>query len=564
MSRDKIVIVGGNACGAKAAARIKRLNPDADVNVFELGAEVSYAGCGMPFYLSGEVRSERELMSTSNGVVRDASYFNSFKAVKVNTNTRVKDIDRDCKVVLVENRYVSGIKEIPYDRLVLATGSMPVMPDIENRNLKNIYLLSTMDDVRMIKAAMRGSGIKSAVIVGAGLIGLEVADALLKRGIRVTVIEMQNTLMPTLFDREMVFNLQKEITKGGVTLMLNSRVSAFLGDDSGCVRGAISSGREISADMVILSVGVRPNTSLAVKAGLDIGRTGAIRVNRHMQTSDPLIYAGGDCVENRNMITGRAVYAPMGSTANKHGRIIADNICGKSSVFEGVLGTAIFRFKDYNMARSGLTETEAKAAGYDYITVISPSRDRAHFHPESKQIIIKLIVDRKTGCLFGSQIVGLGDVAKRADIVVAAMKNRASIEEISSYDLAYAPPFSAAMDSLITAANIARNKLDGTAESAPPEQVWNMMQNSEDYILLDVRSPMEFAAMKWTDPHVVNIPLEQLRNEIGRIPRDKTIITLCQVGIRSYEAQRILSCSGFTNVKFMDGGFSCWAYEAAS
>lgn len=395
---------------------------------------------------------------------------------------------------------------------------------------------------------------------GGGLIGIEVTESFINQGMNVTIIEKMDKVLPSLLDDEIAFHAHNELKSQGVTLVLGAAVTKINGDDRGNVISVSTAQGDFPADLVLVAIGNKPTVSLAVDAGLDIGATGAIRVDKHLRTSDPSIYAGGDCVENTSIVTGKPMYAPMGSTANKHGRIIADNICGIPSEFPGVMGTVICRVFDINVARTGLTESNARQSGYNVITVLSPAPDRPHFLPEAKLIIIKLIVDSATRKVIGAQIIGPGDVAKRIEVVITAMTQGLKIDDYGNLDLAYAPPFSPAMDNIITAANIAQNKINGIASSLPPREVKEKIDRNDDFILLDVRSPQEFEQVRIDDKRVTLIPLGKLRERSSELPKDKEIIPFCKISLRGYEAQKILEAAGFTNVRFMDGGIVCWPY----
>jgi len=323
----------------------------------------------------------------------------------------------------------------------------------------------------------------------------------------------------------------------------------------------ITDKNELDADLVLMSIGVRPAVDLAKKAGIKIGETGAIEVNQYFQTSDPDIYAGGDCVENIHRLTGSKIFAPMGSTANKHGRSIADHITGLAVPFPGVLGTGICKAFEYNVGCTGLSEKDARVQGYDVETVITPAPDKPHFYPGNAPIIIKLVADKKTEKILGVQILGPGDVAKRIDIVVSAMSFGATAEQLSNLDLAYAPPFSSAMDNIITAAHVMMNKFIGLARAVSALQVKEKLDNNEDFLFLDVRSPGEYKEVRIEHPNVKLVPLGMLRGELDNLPRDKEIIAFCKISLRGYEAQRILDANDFKDVKFMDGGVIAWPFE---
>jgi len=558
----KILVIGGNAAGLKAAVRIKRLDPETDVTIIEKTEFLSYAACGLPYYVEDIFTEYQELMKTPVGVVRNPGFFKTVKGVAVHNKNCAEEIDRKTKKVIARHTETGEAKEFFYDTLVLALGGIPVVPQIEGIQLKNIFNLSKLEDGIAIKNVVSSGKVKKAVIVGAGLIGMEMAEAFHKRGAEVTIVEMLEGVLPTLLDREMGMILSNYLKGEKIAVNTSERVIRFVGDTA--VRKVITDKNELAADLVLVAIGVKPNVELAKKAGLLLGETGAIQVNEFLQTSDPDIYAGGDCVENTHRITGKKVFAPMGSTANKHGRIIADHIAAKGVSFPGILGTGIAKILGFNVARTGLSEMEARVQGYDVETVICPGPDRPHFYPGSAAIIIKLIAEKKEGRLLGAQIIGPGDVAKRIDVAVTALSFGASVKDLAHLDLAYAPPFSPAMDNIITAANVLRNKLQGIARAISPLKVKEKLDHGDDFVFLDVRSPMEFKVRRIEHPTIVLMPLGKLREEAKTLPRDREIITFCQISLRGYEAQRILDGQGFKNVKFMDGGLVGWPFETVS
>lgn len=559
--KQKIVVIGGVACGPKAAARIKRLNPEADVTIIEKGELLSYAGCGLPFYISGEVHDHNELMATPTGVVRDTQFFHMVKDITVMNHTLAKSVDRQKKTVCAVKIDTGECTELPYDVLVLAVGSQNFKPPVAGLDLNGVHFLQTVEDAQKIRNKSGDLTGRHAVIIGAGLIGIEVTESFKKQGMIVTVIERAETVLPEILDPEIAYHVHQELKANGVDLRLKESVQEISGDDRGNVVKVKTSSGDIKADMVLVAVGVRPNVSLAKDMGLELGETGAIKVDQFMRTSDPSIYAGGDCVENTSLITGKSIYAPMGSTANKHGRVIADHICGMETPFRGVAGTAICKLFNLNIARTGLSEKQAGNLGHDVITVLNPSPDKAHFLKEAKMIIIKLVVEKLTAKLLGAQIVGPGDVAKRMDVVVTTLSAGRPVTDIAHLDLAYAPPFSPAMDNIITAANIAENKLKGIGLAYSPMDVKAKIDRGDDFIFLDVRSPQELEAMRIEDPRIMNIPLGKLRSSLDKLPKGKEIVPFCKISLRGYEAQRVLLGEGYTNVKYMDGGLVCWPFD---
>ena len=559
--KKRVVVIGGVACGPKAASRIKRLMPQAEVTIIEKDELLSYAGCGLPYYISGEVRDCSELMSTPAGVVRDTHFFRAVKDITVKNRTVAERIDREKKEVHALSIETGERLVFPYDDLVLAVGSHTVKPPIPGSGLKGVNFLSTVADARRIRDQEGSLAGKHAVIIGAGLIGVEVTEAFVKQGMQVRIVEQTEHLLENLVDPEIAFHLKNEMLKNGVALNLKDRAKEILGDDQGRVRAVVTEKDIYPADMVLIAVGVRPEVRLAQDAGLAIGSLGGILVDSHMRTSDPSIYAGGDCVENLSRITEKPLYAPMGSTANKHGRVIADNICGRPTAFPGVLGTAIVRVFDISLGRTGLTEREAKAEGFSVVTALTPAPDRAHFLPSAKLIIIKLVVENPSGRILGCQVVGYGDVAKRIEVAVVSMSHKGTVYDLGSYDLAYAPPFSPAMDNIIVAANIAENKISGIGRGLSPEEVRARMDAGEDFIFLDVRSPAEFEQMRIEDDRVRLVPLGKLRERLKEIPKDKEIVAFCKISLRGYEAQRILDGADFKDVRYMDGGVVAWPYK---
>jgi len=553
--QQRIVIVGANAAGAKAASKAKRMNPKATITVVDRGSFISYGACGIPYFVSDTVSDEKELMSTPVGVVRDPAFFRKVKGVEVITETEAVAIDRDNKQVTLLAIANGTTSVIPYDRLILATGSSPIIPPLPGCDLPGIITVKSIEDAVLLKEmALSGN---RACVVGAGLIGLETVEALATRGMQVTVVEMRNQVLPGILDPEMATLLEKSIVQQGVKVMTFCRISGFGGN--GCVEKVIADRGEMPTDLVVLAIGAKPNVDLARSAGLTIGVTGAIAVDDHLRTSDPAIYACGDCCETVNMVTGQKIYAPLGSTANKQGRVAAINATGGDATFSGVLGTAILKVFDVNAGKTGLTEVAARAAGYDVETVLSPAPDRAHFYPGAKPIALKLVADKSTGRLLGLQAVGSGAVDKRIDVAATAITFNATADQISHLDLGYAPPFSAAMDNLIVAADILKNKLSGHARGISPYRVKRKMADEEDdFILLDVRSPAEHAEVRIAGAKLV--PLDVLRESLDTIPKDKEIVAFCKISLRGYEAQKILNAAGFTNVSFMDGGILTWPF----
>ena len=551
----KIVVIGGVAAGMKTACRLMRVQPASQVVVIDKSKEISYGACSLPYYIEGLFEDLDEVRKTPVGVVRDEKFFANCKGFEVLTLTEAVAIDRQRKTVRVKNVESGEEREIPYSQLVLATGNRPLMPPLPGIDLKGVYPLKTMGDARRILDKARSA--TRVVVVGGGFIGLEVAEALIHRGLDVTLVEMKNQVMAGLLDAGMAALVHRELRKKGVNLRLAEGLQSIDGRQ-GEVAGVKTSKGHYPADLVIVAIGVRPEVGLAKAAGLEIGATGSLLVDERMRSSDPAIYGAGDCVESKHLLSGGKVYVPQGSTANKQGRVVADNIAGLEASFPGVLSTLIVKVFDCNVTRTGLLAEEASKCGFDPVTVLVPSADRAHTDPGSKPILIKLTADRVSRKVLGAQILGPGDVAKRIDTLVAGITLGITVDQLAQLDLAYAPPFSSAMDPLHQAANALRNKLDGFMESLEPAAVYEKQQKGEDFVLLDVRSPKEYEEVRI--PGALLIPLGALRGRLQELPKDKEIIPFCKISLRGYEAALILKAADFSRVRYMEGGILAWPY----
>ncbi|MBU1260749.1 MAG: FAD-dependent oxidoreductase [Planctomycetes bacterium] len=552
----KVVIIGGVAAGPKVAAKINRLDPDADVTIVERGKLLSYAGCGLPYYIGGTVKDQSELMSSPAGVVRDPIFFQQVKNVHVMNQTEAIEIDRSKKQVRVRHLLDGTESLLDYDKLVLATGSEPVVPNIEGIKLGNIFTLHGVSDAEGIKAALDRGKARDVAIIGGGLIGIEMTEALVKKGCRVTIIEKLPQIF-RLLDVELAMLVENYLESHGVRVLTDTQVKRFQGTDN--VESVLTNKGVFPADLVIVAIGNRPNVTLAKQAGIEIGTTGAIKINPKMQTSDTDIYAAGDCVENIDMITQKPCYVPLGSTANKQGRVAAVNICGGNDMFAPILGTVACKVFDYNVAVTGLTEFMAKQAGFDVISVLVPAPDREHFVPGAELIMMKLVVDKNTRRLLGAQAIGAGNTDKRIDVAATAITGKMTVEQIANLDLCYAPPYAPVIDNIITAANVARNKLDGLMNGIGPLELWQLMQERTDLVLLDVRTPAEYHQSRLADSTL--IPLASLRARFGEIDRNKPIVAFCNYSLRAYEAAFILKKESFKDVRVLDGGLEMWPYE---
>lgn len=558
MSR-KIVIIGGVAAGPKVAARARRLDPEAEITIVERGRLVSYAGCGMPFYLAGQIKDYNELFTTPYGVKRDEDFFLSERNVRVLTLTEAVAVDRKKKEVRVVDLADNKEFLLPYDRLVLATGSEPVVPPLEGINLKGVHRLNRPEDVLKIKEELEEAG--EAVVIGAGMIGMEVADALVRRKFFVSLVELKDQVLPGMLDPDLAALLKARLEEAGVEFYLGEKVVRLEGNEEGRVAQVVTDRHVLNAGLVIIAVGVRPNVTLAKDAGLAIGETGGILVNEYLQTSDPDIYALGDCVENVHLVSGRKVYIPLASTAARQGRVVGDNVTGGKSRFPGVLGTAVLKLMGFNVGRTGLGEEQAKEAGYKIVVSTIGAFDRTHYYPEHGRIVLKLIAESGTGRILGAQGFGEGDVVKRIDVLACAINFKATVEDLSCVDLAYAPPFSNPLDPVHHGVNTVRNEMQGIARGISARELQEKLNGQKEFILLDVRTLPQHRARHISDNRSVVIPLGELRKRINELPRDKEIVVYCAVGGRSYEAQRILEGAGFADVRFLEGGLLAWPYD---
>lgn len=557
----RVVIVGGVAAGMKTAARLRRLDAEAEIIVLERGPQLSYGACGFPYFISGEVESMDSFNHTPQGALRDSGYFAAVKGVDARCGCNVQKIDRERKCVHYLEK--GELKQLSYDVLVLATGSTPVKLPLPNADAAGIHSFWFPWDVEAVDKEIAEGGVKDVVIIGAGFIGLELAEAFVRRGLHTSVLEQQDRLLPQLLDEDMAALLLRNTKNPLLDIYLEERAGAFT-IENGKVSGVQTDKRVIPAQLVIVAVGVRPNVELAREAGLVIGPSGCIAVNEYLQTSDDAIYAGGDCAENTHRVSGAKVFVPMGSTANKHGRVIADNICGARKQYPGVLGTAACRLFAQEAGATGLNERTARQAGIDFASVVVPGFDRLGYMPGVGRIVLKLLAEKSSGRVLGAQAVG-ASVAKRIDTLAAAISLGATLEDLSGFDLAYAPPFNTPIENIATAANVLQNKLDGQLRSINPAD-FEKNRTQEDYLFVDVRTPAEVAAKRIAGiPSRVNMPLDTLRTaDISKLDKQQKIVTACQIDLRGYEAEVILRARGFRDVYSLEGGMSGWPYATES
>ena len=556
----KVVIIGGVAAGMKTASRLRRRDNDAEIIVLERGSEVSYGACGFPYYISGDVKNFCCFTDSAQGI-RDAAFFREVKGVEVLVRHEATAINRDEHTVTYLNRDTGETKVLPYDKLVLATGSTPVKLPIPGADLAGVHNFWFPWDVRAVQKDMTENKVTDVVIVGAGLVGMELAEAFHKQGLTVSVVEMQNRILPQMLDKEIADLIQKPVLQAGINLYLNEKTMAIEGTDK--VTAVKTDKRAISAQMVIVAVGVRPNVELAREAGIVIGPSGSIAVNEYLETSDPDIYAGGDCAENTNLISKAKLFTPMGSTANKHGRVIADNIAGEKIKYPGILNTGICQVLNWQAGSTGLNETTAKKAGVEFETVVVPGFDRLGYMPGANRLILKLMAEVNTHRVIGAQAVGTGGVDKRIDAIATAMTFGAKVEDLSNIDYGYAPPFNGPIDNVSTAANVLMNKLAGRLRSINPKD-FQKIKGDPSYTFVDVRTPGEYAANRIAGcANILNLALGSLRSEAEKVFTDKKarLVCSCQIDLRGYEAETIMRSMGYENVQSLEGGMSGWPYE---
>ena len=454
-AEQSIVIIGGMACGPKTAARARRRSKDARITLVEQGQTVSEGTCGLPYYIGGQIQSDQALL------IRTPQFFREKSNIDVFSGFRATSIDREARTVELLELATNATSSLPYDTLVLATGASPVVPvSLPGTDLEGVFTLSKIADANRILAALTSLDAKKAVVVGAGLVGVESIEAFVERGLDVSVVEALDHVIPGLLGSEMSSTVREKLIEKGVHVFTGQHVVAMEDDDKGRVSRVVTEKETIDADVVLLALGYRPNAQLAADAGLDIGPTGAIAVNEFLQTSDPGIYAGGDCVENVHLVTGKKVFAPMGSTANKHGRVIGTNVTAGHDTFPGVLGTAIVKVFELSVARVGANESEARKAGFEPMVATITGRDRAGYYPGALPITVKLIANASDGRILGAQLLGTGEVAKRVDVLVTAISAGRTVHDMANLDLAYSPPFNGAMDVLHDAANVLRGKME--------------------------------------------------------------------------------------------------------
>lgn len=539
----KVVIIGGVAGGATAAARIRRLDEQAEIVVFERSGFISYANCGLPYYIGGTIEEENDLTLQT-----PESFWRRFR-VKMNVHHEATAIHPDSKTVTVKNLENGKILTESYDKLVLSPGAKPIKPEFDGIDSDKIFTLRTVEDTLRLKKYTDEHHPKSAVVVGGGFIGIEVAENLRELGIDVTLVEAADQLMAP-FDRDMASFIHAEIRKNSIHLMLDTMVEGFADTDCG-IDVKLKSAPTLHTDMVVMAIGVAPETTLAKEAGLELGIKSSIVVNDKMETSIPDIYAVGDAVQIKNFVTDTDTLISLAGPANKQGRIAADNICGGDSHYTGGQGSSVIKIFDMTAATTGINEKTAKSLGIATDKVILSPMSHAGYYPGGKMMTMKVLFEKESYRILGAQIVGFDGVDKRIDVLATAIRADMKAYELTELDLAYAPPYSSAKDPVNMAGYIIENMKNGIVKQWYYEEDETLPRDGS-ITLLDTRTPMEYSM-----GHVkgfINIPVDELRERIGKLDKRKPVYVICQSGLRSYIACRILAGNGFDCYNF-SGGF---------
>ena len=558
---QKIVVIGAVALGPKAACRFKRLEPDSKVVMVDKDDIISYGGCGIPYFISGDVSDPSHLQETSFHMLRDKTFFQEAKDIEVLTKTEALKIDRQEKHILIKNLITQEESTLPYDKLVLATGSRPKRLDIPGTDLDGVFAVSNMNSAIAIKNRISSGEVEKALIIGGGFIGLEMAEALTDMwGIETTVVEITDQVLPGLISHNLAQIVKHHLEEKEVSVLLEEKVERLEG--GGRVERAITAKGTVDTDLVIVAVGAEPNSDLARAAGLDISPRGGIVVNSKMQSSDPDIYAGGDCVEVTNLLSGKPAYYPLGSMANRQGRIIGTNLAGGNAEFPGAVGSFVVKVFELSVAAAGLSIEVARREGFDAISALVVQFDRAHFYPEKDLMTLELVVEKTSGRVLGIQGVGpMGDgTVGRINAVASILKYKPTAEDIGNLEVAYSPPFSAAMDILNALGNTAENIMAGKNRVVDVDQfskIWKQKE-SGDVVFLDCRGWGNAEPFVNKYPHHwKSLPQDELRARIAEVPRNKKLVLICNTGVRSYEAQVTLDEMGITDSCNLQGGVAC-------
>lgn len=531
----KVLVIGGVAAGTKAAAKLKRERRDYDVTIITESKEISYAGCGLPYYVGNLIETRDQL------IVNTPESFEGLTGVQVETGRRAVELDSGAKRVRIINVETGEEEYRDYDICILAVGASSVMPDLPGMDLPGVFKMRTPDDAQGMKDWIREKQVKRVAVAGGGFIGLEIAENLQGLGLQVTVADLAPQILPNVFDREMADYVKKHLQKKGMSILTGTGIQAVLGTDR--AEGILTDSGRIQADAVVMSVGIRPNTGFLKDSGIDMFK-GTILVDNQMRTNLPDVYAAGDCVMVKNRITDRRQWSAMGSSANYEGRTLAQVLAGQSKSYPGVLGTGVVKLPELNCGRTGLTEVQAKEQGYDVETVLAVTDDKAHYYPDASSFAIKMIGDKKTHKLLGVQVLGSGAVDKITDIAAVSIGMGASLEDLENMDLAYAPPFSTAIHPFVQAVYILLNKMEGEMVSMTPAEY--AAGGAKGYKVVDVCPQPMIPGAKYVDLSKITGPIEGLE-------KDDKILLVCMKGKRSYFLQNRMKYYGYTNTVVLEG-----------
>lgn len=533
----KVLVLGGVAAGTKVAAKLLREDRSCEVTILTKGADISYAGCGLPYYVGDVIHERGEL------IVNTPEKFARLTGAAVLTRTEAIAVRPGEHKVEAKNLQTGEVQDYAYDKLVIATGASPFVPPVQGLDLKNVFVMRTPDDAIALREAVEAGGIKRAVVAGGGFIGLEVAENLAAQGVRTTVIDFAPHVLPNFLDPELCEYVENKMADAGIMPMTGVALEGVEGTEK--VEKVLTSKRGLKADALVLAIGVRPNTAFLEGSGIEMVK-GAILTDEFMRTNVEDVYAAGDCAMVRNRQTGKPAWSPMGSTANIAGRALAQGLAGHGTAYPGVLGTGVAKLPGgLNVGRTGLTETAAKAEGYDVIAAVCVVDDKAHYYPGSGSFIVKLTADRATRKLLGVQTLGTGAVDKMADIGVAAISMGATVDQLSMMDFAYAPPFSTAIHPFAHAANILLNKLDGNMDSITPAEY--AAGAAEGYEVIDCALAPSLEGKRYLD-------LTAIDGEVSGLGKDDKLLLVCTKGKRGYLTQNRLKYYGYTNTKVLEGG----------
>jgi len=557
----RILVIGGSAAGPKAAARARRLDENADITLIQKDQDLSMASCGYPYYVGGVFDNRNQLLCTPTGVVRDPIFYMNAKKITALTRTEATSIDRKAKTVACRDLITGETKVMPYDKLIIATGAKPRMPPLPGIDLDGITTLQSMQDADTLRKVRDEGKVKKAVVVGGGLIGMETCEALHLAGIEITVIELLPQVL-TFLDWQLAKVLEQHVRDNAAIVITDQSVAEFLGEDGKLVGVKLKNGTELPCELAVVATGVIPNSSLAKDAGLTIGERGGIIVDDHMLTSDPDIYAVGDCVEAIQRQTGKRIHAPWGDLANLQGRVAGENaILGNKVKHPGAIQTGICKVFDFAAGSTGLSERIARMEGLDDIeTVVTAGPDKPGFMG-GKMLINKMVVEKDTGKILGYQCIGPGDVSKQVAQAAVAIMGGLTVDDMANADLPYAPPFTLAVDNFIMTSQVMQNKIRGLFDGISAVELRKKLDNCEEPFLLDLRGPDEYEMMRLGLGETL-IPLGALRKRLHELPQDKDreIICYCKISLRGYEGARILMQNGWRNVKVLEGGIMAWPY----